>query len=236
MSVVRFPGPRVAPVAIGRAALRGVRRGGGDFRAGAAGARLVLAGLCGGERVGAVGELRRGRPGAVGRGVAGGGGMSVVIKGLEKVARDRRAVIAAQVRTSTGYTAGRVVDGGAVVPLLRQAGAPRRQALSAAKFSPFLKSADLLALLRGWPEGVPLPRTAELGALLRIDPAVDGGVGKKLSAAFTSLFEAGATRTLTQQGRGGERAVWLVAERRVLMTEGAPLHWEAVLRRASGHG
>jgi hypothetical protein len=213
-----------------------MRRRAVHFRAGAAGARLVLAGLCGGERVGAVGELRAGPAGAVGFVGAGGGGLSAVMKGLEKVARDRRAVIAAQVRTSTGYTAGRVQDGAAVVPVLRPAGAPRHQVVAAVKPSPFLKSADLLALLRGWPEGVPLPRTAELGALLRIDPAVDGGVGKKLSAAFTSLFKAGATRTLTQQGRGGERAVWLVAERRVLMTEGAPLHWEAVLRRASGHG
>ena len=54
------------------------------------------------------------------------------IKGLEKVARERREMIAAQVRTSTGYTQGHVVGGLAAVVLL----APSHRQAEAAMAEP----------------------------------------------------------------------------------------------------
>ena len=45
-------------------------------------------------------------------------GMSAVMRGLERVAADRRHLIAAQVRCSTGFTWGMVVEGVAKLPAM----------------------------------------------------------------------------------------------------------------------
>ena len=137
------------------------------------------------------------------------------MRGLDRIAADRRHLVAAQVRCSTGYTQGRAVDGRAVLDM------PRR----GAALSPAMP-ADLPGRLLAWLEarstGVWLPAEAALPALLDIAGPF---AAQHLAVAWAQL---GVTHPVTlKRGRGDAWAgEWMVVERgRVHRSRGAPMAW-----------
>ncbi len=156
------------------------------------------------------------------------------MKGLERIAAERRHLIAAQVRCSTGFTWGRqqVEAGRAVVPLLRPRPAVVLSDDGAAGIA--VRVARLARLLRGWPEGEVLPAPGELAAQAGMAPDHEPHVAlQRLSRAFVALEEAGVLRTVAG-GRDGytrERLVLLRESGRVLRTARAPDHWLDAVRR-----
>jgi hypothetical protein len=141
------------------------------------------------------------------------------MRGLDRIAADRRHLVAAQVRCSTGFTWGRAVEGRAVV------GVPRH----GASLSPMMP-ADLPPRLMAWlaarSTAVWLPPEAALPRLLGIEGPF---ASQHLAVAWAQL---GVTHLVqVKRGRGdawpGE---WLVAATgRVHRSVGAPMAWaEAV--------
>lgn len=137
------------------------------------------------------------------------------MRGLDRIAADRRHLVAAQVRCSTGFTWGRCVEGRAVV------GVPRHgAALSAAM--PADLPARLLAWLAGRSPAVWLPAEAAVPGLLGIAGPF---AAQHLAVAWAQL----GTTHLVQVVRGRGDAwpgEWMVAERgRVHRSRGAPMAW-----------
>lgn len=147
------------------------------------------------------------------------------MRGLERVARDRRALIAAQVRVSTGFTWGVCVDGEA-----RIAGtATRRPMLVAVPKveAPRVpaRAAQLLAVLGRMNGAGPLPRTTALAELAGIEAV-------EVRRGLAALALAGLVREIHGESglEIGERVVLLVETGRVLATEFAPAVWRERVR------
>jgi hypothetical protein len=140
------------------------------------------------------------------------------MRGLERIAADRRHLVAAQVRCSTGFTQGRVVDGRAVVAV------PRRIALPAATMP-----VELPGRLLGWvaarSPAVFLPPEADLAELLGLDGAAAG----YLATAWGVLAQRGQVRV--RRGRAGawpgQWMVWEAQGARLHRSAGAPMAWAA---------
>lgn len=144
------------------------------------------------------------------------------VHGLDRVAADRRAVIAAQVRCSTGYTQGRLRDGEAVVPPLRRAAVPM---VAPAAVPGAVVASRLLALLCALDADAALPRVAEwFGALGIADSA---GPSAAVAAAFEALAAQGAIEMVagTRDVFPGARVVRVLVTGRRHATQGAPAHW-----------
>jgi hypothetical protein len=146
------------------------------------------------------------------------------MKGLERVAADRRHLVARQVRCSTGFTWGMAMDGAArVVPLGVRGGA----SIVAVKAAPM--PADLPDRLMAWlvargPHR-PLPSEAGLMQALGVDGEDSGA--QWMAAAWARLERREAVRLV--RGRPGvfpgEWLVRLKACGTLLRTAGAPLAW-----------
>lgn len=163
---------------------------------------------------------------------------------FSKIAADRRAAFAAQVRTSTGFTwrrAGVVV----VVPARDDGGrdrAPvvRREIVPASVDRWESGPARMMRVLASWPVDRPLARTQELAEIVGVvQPHM---TPTTVSARVTAMLNAAQQRGLIEvfaQANGPhrrERAVLVRAPGaegggRVLATEAAPAVWVADLRR-----
>jgi hypothetical protein len=139
------------------------------------------------------------------------------MRGLERIAADRRHLVAAQVRCSTGFTWGRASDGRAVLAMP----GPKRE--MRVRAMPASLPDVLLAWLARRPVSVFLPREADLPELLRLDPVA----AEHLPAAWGVLAQRGVVRV--RRGRAGSwQGEWLVAEMpagRVHRSAGAPIQW-----------
>ncbi len=154
------------------------------------------------------------------------------MRGLERIAADRRHLIAAQVRCSTGFTWGLVKAQGEApaVPKLRP-GPPPGPSMAAVKAEAATRAAKLLALLEAWPESEPLELATALARRLglpeggRNNHAVDA-----VARAFLVLEAQGALRSIagSREQCRGERMVRLRSGR-VLRTPGAPPFWAQLL-------
>lgn len=156
------------------------------------------------------------------------------MKGLEKVAADRRATIARQVRVvSSGYTWGRAGEAGAaaVVQRARPIEKPEVAARRAAREEAVQVAGQLLALLRAWPEDEVLASATELGRRLGLPPVPGNASIEKVAAAFRRLQGLGALVTVSggRQDFRGQRAVLLREPRRLLQTAHAPAFWAQLL-------
>lgn len=159
------------------------------------------------------------------------------MKGLERIAADRRHLIAAQVRCSTGYTWGRAGAPGSapvvagVKPTLRAAGPSRVEARAAA----VSRAQKLLALLHAWPEGEPLAAATELGRRLGlVDMPHANDAVEAVARSFLKLEVEGALVSIagTRERFRGQRAVLLAHPRRLLRTADAPAFWDQLLAGA----
>jgi hypothetical protein len=164
-----------------------------------------------------------------------------MIRGLEKVAVDRRHLVAQQVRCSTGYTVGHVVDG---VARLRPLGVTERVAHRAVR-APDAEAGPaytllmtdlpgrLLAALRRWSRDQFLPAPGELAAAAGFANGVDDGLARqRLSQAFNALARERVLVTIagTPDAWRGQRMVLLLDDKRVLRTQDAPAFWLPRLR------
>ena len=154
-----------------------------------------------------------------------------MVRGLERIAEDRRHLIARQVRVSSGFTWGREGSAGAVAagvaPAVRRS-VPEGEAATMPQ-----ALGRLARLLRGWPEGEPLP--SPQGLALRAGLATDHESSvavHRLVRALAALQAAGVVRTVagTRDAFMGQRVVLLCESGRLLRTEGAPAHWDDRVR------
>jgi len=163
------------------------------------------------------------------------------MRGLERVARDRRHLVAAQVRCSTGFTTGHAVDG---IGRLRAAGVWAGPAIRAAMLPPVVvlpspepgarrsNAAALLAVLEVWPEGEPLGTLTEMAHRAGFGRDASSSSAYHASNALDLLI---ADRALvmtvgTRQAWHGERALLLRASGRLLATVRAPSFWAKRMR------
>jgi len=146
------------------------------------------------------------------------------MRGLERVAADRRELVARQVRCSTGFTWGAAVGGEArIVPVGARGGAT----IVAAKARPMPQ--DLPDRLMAWLEARgpdrPLPTEAGLMQALGIDG--DDACEQWMAAAWARLERRDAAHM--KRGRPGVfPGQWLVRLSgcgTVLRTAGAPMAW-----------
>jgi hypothetical protein len=159
-----------------------------------------------------------------------------------KIAADRRAAVARQVRTSTGFTwsppgavaTGPRLEAGWRSPAVAVRPGPALPGPGAAAVRSGTGMERLMRALASWPADRPLARTpelAEIAGLVRADmtPAT---VSSRLTAALNAAQRAGLIEVFAQAiGRHrGERAVWVRADGRVLATEAAPAVWGESLR------
>ncbi len=156
-----------------------------------------------------------------------------MIRGLERVAADRRHLIAQQVRCSTGFTWGRIAVDGARAVVARP---PRAQAsLADARTAAEARARELHRLLLGWPEGNFLPPATDLARLLGCSQGTHGNQAvDRVARAFTTLQTQGVLATMagSRDQFRGQRMVLLRKPARMLRTEGAPAFWEHGLREA----
>jgi len=146
------------------------------------------------------------------------------MRGLERVAADRRALVARQVRTSTGFTWGRTTDGVARIAPLGVTG--RAQT---ARRMPHDLPERLLAWVRGRSRSMFLPHEAALLELLGIDREPHAVAW--LAEAWSVLEARGAVRVRrgARANFPGEWLVVLCSSGAVHRSGGAPMAWvEAV--------
>lgn len=159
------------------------------------------------------------------------------MRGLERIAADRRHLVARQVRCSTGFTWGRAGEAGlgAVVarPVPEVAQTIVRQADARAEAS--ARAGALLLFLRSLPEGSFLPSATEIARVLKFTDRKHGNEGTtRVAGAFLAL-ESKKLLVSAAGGRErfrGERMVLLREPARLLRTEGAPAFWESLLKGA----
>lgn len=159
------------------------------------------------------------------------------MRGLEKVAADRREAIARQVRVvSSGFTWGRLPAGGAMAVVARLQPALKAAAPSQAeaRAEAVRRAERLLDLLRAWPAEEPLASATELGRRLGMAEARGNAVVEAVGRAFLRLEADGVLLSVsgTRERFRGQRAVLLREPRRLLQTPDAPAFWEQVLRGA----
>jgi hypothetical protein len=146
------------------------------------------------------------------------------MRGLERVAADRRAAIARQVRCSTGFTLGVAVNGEArISPMGVRSGA--RIVAAQARAMPVDLPDRLLAWLMARAVTRRLPREAVLLDALGVADDAEGAGW--MAAAWARLEKREAVRLV--RGRPGVfPGEWLVRIKAcgtVLRTDGAPMAW-----------
>jgi hypothetical protein len=151
------------------------------------------------------------------------------MRGLERVAADRRAAIARQVRCSTGFTYGVAVNGEARIAAVGF-GAPARLVAREAAKMPVDLPDRLLAWLEAREPHRHLPREAVLMERLQVADTAEGAGW--MAAAWARLEKRAAVRLV--RGRpgwfAGEWLVRLIVRDTVLRTAGAPVVWGEVRR------
>lgn len=146
------------------------------------------------------------------------------MRGLERVAADRRHLVAMQVRCSTGFTWGRAVNGEAQIAPVGASGGARIVAQPAAPMP-----ADLPDRLMAWLEArdaaPKLPREVAVMEALGVPDTAEGAGW--WAAAWARLERRDAVRLM--RGRRdmflGEWLVRLLASGKVLRSAGAPMAW-----------
>jgi hypothetical protein len=146
------------------------------------------------------------------------------MRGLDRVAADRRALVACQVRCSTGFTWGRAVGGVAQV-MVPGSGGTLRAPLRAKRGMPADLPERLMAWLRGRDRRRSLPAEGALPEALGVGMADEGPAW--VAAAWAALELRGAVRVM--RGRrtsfAGEWLVVLADSGAVHRSEGAPMAW-----------
>lgn len=160
------------------------------------------------------------------------------MRGLERIAADRRHLVAQQVRCSSGFTWGRVGAAGvpAVVPRPVPAVAQAIVRQADARAEAAARAGRLLLFLRALPEGSFLPPATEIARLLAFSAAVRGNEGiDRVAAAFVALEARGLLLSVAggRERFRGHRMVLLREPARLLRTEGAPAFWEQLLKGAA---
>ena len=157
------------------------------------------------------------------------------MRGLERIAADRRHLVAQQVRCSTGFTWGRAGSPGAA-PVVEQ---PRKGRIVVdsqreARAQAAQRAAKLLEVLRAWPAGAALGSATALARELGLEVGQNGNEAvEAVARAFLKLQMLGALRTVCgdRQSFRGQRAVLLTGSGRMLCTANVPPFWLDVLRQ-----
>jgi hypothetical protein len=140
------------------------------------------------------------------------------MRGLDRIAADRRHLVASQVRCSTGFTWGRAAEAGAVIAVPGKAAAVLPSAM------PGWLVERLLRFVRQRSAAILLPAEAELPGILGLrGPMAEAW----LAAAWGVLAQRGAVRIRRGSARAwsGEWLVVDVVAGRVHRTAGAPMAW-----------
>lgn len=160
------------------------------------------------------------------------------MRGLERIAADRRHLVAQQVRCSTGFTWGRrVADGAAAVvtrpPQVVAVPAVPARSQAEARGEAAARARDLHRLLLRWPAGDYLPPATEIARLLGCSQGTHGNQAvERVARAFLALEIDGVLVSVagSRERFRGERMVRLREGGRLLRTEGAPAFWEQLLK------
>jgi hypothetical protein len=153
------------------------------------------------------------------------------MRGLDRVAADRRALVASQVRCSTGFTWGRAVAGVAHV-MVPGPGGTLRAPVRAKRAMPADLPERLMTWLRERDRRRFLPAEGALPDALGVGGADEGPAW--VAAAWAALELRGAVRV--HRGRrtsfAGQWLVLVVETGAVHRTDGAPIAWAEAMRGA----
>lgn len=159
------------------------------------------------------------------------------MRGLERIAADRRHLVAQQVRVSSGFTWGResVVGNIAAVERLRPAVRDSARWERKGQEERAAQAGQLLALLKAWPDNTALAPSADLGRRLSgLENASSKDAAYAVTSALTKLEADGHLVSIsgTRDRFRGERVVLLRQSSRILRTPGAPAFWNQLVAGA----